>query len=137
MFELSREERLQLAKLATDILSSWKVAAADQVVLLALPGKVRAREMKHYGEQKPLPDEPEVIERAAHLIGIADALRTTYPMNDSMGGVWMHRANRRFEDRSPLRKMLDEGMRGIIEVRVHLDCAFGWRRDAQNIDGSQ
>lgn len=128
--QLSPQERLSLAKITTGLLNRWNIPAKDQIALLDLPGKVRAREMKKYGEETPLPDVPEVIERAAHLLGIADALRTTYPLNDAMGGIWLHRTNRRFQDRSPLQKMLEEGLRGIIEVRVHLDCAFGWRRDA-------
>lgn len=132
--QLSPEERLSLARIITGLLNNWNIAARDQIALLALPGKVRAREMKKFGEDLPFPDVPEVIERAAHLLGIADALRTTYPLNDAMGGIWMHRVNRRFQDRSPLQKMLEEGLRGIIEVRIHLDCAFGWRRDASNPD---
>lgn len=131
MLQFSEQERLTLAKLAISVMTDWQVTAGDQVKLLALKGKVRKREMQRYGEDKPLPDDPEVIERAAHLLGIADALRTTFPRNGAMGGVWMHRINRRFQDRTPLRKMLEDGMRGIIDVRIHLDCAYGWRRDAQ------
>lgn len=131
MLQFSEQERLQLAKLAVTVLADWQVEAADQIALLALKGKVRNREMKRYGDDRPLPDDPEVIERAAHLLGIADALRTTFPRNKAMAGVWMHRANRRFQDRTPLRKMLEDGMRGIVDVRIHLDCAYGWRRDAQ------
>lgn len=131
MLQLSEQERLTLAKLATTVLADWQVAAVDQIQLLALKGRIRSRDMKRFGEDKPLPDDPEVLERAAHLLGIADALRTTFPRNKTMAGIWIRRANRRFQDRTPLCKMLEDGMRGIIDVRIHLDCAFGWRRDAQ------
>jgi len=129
MPDFSVEERVTLAQMVTGLLASWRVAPADQIRLLALPGSTRAREIQHYRKDRPLPDEPAVIERVEHLFGIADALRTTFPMNQEMGGIWMNRSNRRFQDRTPLRKMLEEGLPGILEVRTHLDCAYGWRLD--------
>ncbi|HLO27512.1 MAG TPA: antitoxin Xre/MbcA/ParS toxin-binding domain-containing protein, partial [Anaerolineales bacterium] len=64
------------------------------------------------------------MERIEHLVGIADALRTSYPRNAYMASIWMNRINHRFDNRTPLAAMLEDGLNGIIAVRTHLDCAY-------------
>jgi len=77
-------------------------------------------------DNTPLPEDPAVAERVEHLVGIADALRTTFPRNANMGLIWLHRRNARFNDRTPLATMLEDGLLGVIAVRAHLDCAWDW-----------
>jgi len=126
MPDLSHEERVRLARLIIDLLDSWGVRAADQVTLLALPPGTRPRAMRRYREDTPFPDEPPVWERVEHFVGIADALRTSYPRNTQMGAFWMNQNNHRFGDRTPLASMVEDGLDGVIAVRAHLDCAFDW-----------
>jgi len=38
------------------------------------------------------------MERIEHLVGIADALRTSYPRNAYMSSIWMNRINHRFDN---------------------------------------
>ena len=47
-------------------------------------------------------------------------------MNESAGAMWMRRANNRFQDRAPVRAMIEDGINGIMAVRVHLDCSWDW-----------
>lgn len=126
MLPLSLEDRLQLAHMIVATLDDWGIAASDQVRLLGLPADTRPRAMRRFHGDAPLPDDPEVIERVQHLVGIAEALRTTYPRNQRMGAIWMHRRNHRFENRTPAAVMLEEGLAGLLAVRVHLDCAYDW-----------
>jgi hypothetical protein len=123
---LNPEERAALARGIMSILDKWGLSASDQVRLLNLPDKTPTRMLRRYRDDTPLPDTREVNERVEHIIGIADALRTSYPHNPSMGLVWMKQKNKRFQRRAPVSVMVEDGLEGIVTIRSHLDCAFDW-----------
>ena len=123
---VSQEDRAALARGIMSILDKWGLSASEQVELLNLPDKTPTRMLRRYRDDTPFPDIQEVNERLEHIIGIADALRTSYPHNPSMGLVWMKQKNKRFQRRAPVRVMVEDGLDGIVAVRAHLDCAFDW-----------
>lgn len=125
MSDLSHDEMLQLTRAILNMLDDWGVQASDQLSLLGLE-TLPVRDLRKMRDSRALPDEPEVMTRVEHLISIADALRTTFPFSRQMGKMWMHKPNRRFRQRTPLATMIEDGMTGLISVRSHLDCAFGW-----------
>ncbi|MEJ2106807.1 MAG: DUF2384 domain-containing protein [Acidiferrobacteraceae bacterium] len=129
MNPLSQEDRIQLSQLIFEVLEVWRVSPAEQITLLGLPEQTKPRALKRYREGTPLPDELEIWQRVQQLAGIADALRTSFPRNPQYGGIWMHRRNRRFGDRTPLASMLEDGMSGITAVHMHLDCSYDWHVD--------
>ena len=122
----SLEERAALARGIMSILDKWGLSATEQVKLLNLPEKIPTRMLRRFRDDTPFPDIKEVNERLEHIIGIADALRTSYPHNPSMGLIWMKQKNKRFQRRAPVSVMVEDGLDGIIAVRSHLDCAFDW-----------
>ena len=126
MQELDQEENCEFARLIISLLDDWGVKAEHQVLLLSLPDNTRPGMIRQYRNGKPLPEVDTVRERCEHLVGIADALRTSFPLNARMGGVWMNRAHRQFDNRTPLQVMIEEGIQGVVSVRAHLDCAFDW-----------
>jgi hypothetical protein len=123
---ISYQKRIALTHIVMDILEHWKIAAKDQINILDLPKSTRTRTLRRYHESTPLPEEANVMERIDHLLGIAEALRTTYPMNYDMTSRWINTAHRRFNNRSPLETMLEDGLDGLTSVRIHLDCAYAW-----------
>jgi hypothetical protein len=123
----SQEDRVYLTRTIISLLESWGIdGASEQIAILALPGDVSPRNMRRFQMDTPFPDDPEVMERIEHLIGIADALRTTFPRNPQMGPLWMHRRNKHFRRRTPAALMIEDGLDGVIAVRTHLDCSFAW-----------
>ena len=126
MTTLTLEERLVLTHTIMELLDSWDMDAADQVYVLGLPEGTRTRTLRRYKEDTPLPDDPVVMERAEHLLGIAEALRTSYPRNSRMGAHWMKQPHRRFQNRSPLATITSGGRNGLIAVRAQLDCTYSW-----------
>ncbi|MCG6887591.1 MAG: DUF2384 domain-containing protein [Proteobacteria bacterium] len=123
---MNQDERAALARVVMTILDNWGLNAAQQVTLLNLPDKTPTRMLRRYRDDTPLPDTREVNERVEHIIGIVDALRTTYPHNPSMGQVWMKQKNKRFSRRAPVHVMVEDGLDGLVAVRSHLDCAYDW-----------
>lgn len=127
MTQLTAQDRLDLGRMVINTLDEWGVSPADQVVMLALPGKVSGRSLRRYQDETPLPDDPDVLKRVEHLLGIADALRTTFPRNNRIAVIWLNQPCRRLRRRRPVDIMLEDGLSGLITVRTHLDCSFAWR----------
>ncbi len=123
---MNLEDRVVFTRAIIHLLDSWGVNAANQVALLALPAGTRPGAIRQYRQSTPFPEDAGVMERIEHLIGIADALRTSYPHNAHMGSIWMNKVNHRFDNRTPLAAMLEDGLSGVIAVRSHLDCAYDW-----------
>ncbi len=132
MHEQSRDQRVELTRAIISLLDQWGVPAKDQLAILALPPGTRPGIIRQYRQNTPLPDDAQVAERIEHLIGIAEALRTSYPLNAAMNAVWMNSVNRRFDGRTPLAVMVEDGLSGVIAVRAHLDCTFDWGRMSSN-----
>lgn len=126
MEKLTPEDRIELTRAIIGILDNWGLSAAQQIVLLALPQNTRPGAFRQFRQNTPLPLDEAVMERIDHVLGIADALRTSYPHNARMAGIWLNRVNHRFDNRTPLAAMLEDGLAGLLAVRVHLDCAYDW-----------
>jgi hypothetical protein len=123
-------DREAFARAVIALLDSWGVDDDDQIALLAMPADTRRGAIRAHRQGKPLPEDAGMLERIDHFLGIADALRTSYPHNQAMGGIWMHRKNSRFGDRTPLNAMLEDGLGSILAIRMHLDCSYDWQVDA-------
>ena len=127
MNHLTEQDRLELGRLVINTLDEWGITPTEQVTILALPGKVTGRSLRRYQDDTPLPDDPDVMKRVEHLLGIADALRTTFPRNNQIGLLWLKQPCKRLRKRRPVDILLEDGISGLITVRTHLDCSFAWR----------
>ena len=125
--KLTEEERVALTRAVINMLDNWGAGNADQVKILCLPEGTPSRKINRYRDMnEALPDDPRVNESIEHILGIADALRTTFPSNPQMGPIWMHRRNKHLRRRTPMSCMVEDGLSGMTRVRRHLDCAFAW-----------
>lgn len=129
MFEqLSDAQRVELTRAVMRYLDTWKLSSEQVLILLNLPESVRTRQLSHFRNGvKAFPDEKITWICVDHIIGICDALRTTYPFSDEMRLSWMRKPHRRFKQQTPLDLMLKEGVSGLLKVRIDVDCAFGWK----------
>lgn len=126
MQELSLEDRTELTRMIMTLLDSWSIRSEHQISILSLPASTRLRMLRRYRDNTPFPDDQKIMERIEHLVGIAEALHTTFPRNANMAAQWMNQPHRRFSNRTPVSMMIEEGLSGIISVRAQLDCAFAW-----------
>lgn len=107
-----------------EILDHWQLSREEIVALLQLPERTRGRQLEHYRAGQALPDNAAVQVRVEHISGIADALRTSFPRNRAFGARWLVTPHRRFDNRTPLSLMLEDGEEGLCRVRAELDCAW-------------
>ena len=125
--------RSDITQAVMALLDSWQLETREIQAVLSLPDNVRTRALNKFREgSESLPEDPAVLRRAGYLLRIADALRTTYPLNPRMSGRWVRQGHRRFGKRSPLSIILRDGESGLIAVLSELDCTFSW-----DLTGSQ
>lgn len=127
MSPLTLEDRTQLGRMVVNLLDDWGIGAADQISILGLPEGTRTRMLRRFQNDTPLPDDPVVMKHVEHLLGIAEALRTTFPRNASIGLIWLQQPCKRLRRRRPMDILVEDGLSGLITVRTHLDCSFAWR----------
>jgi hypothetical protein len=126
---LSLQDKGQLASMMIDLLDSWEIRSHHHMIsLLSLPSNTPTRAIRKYRQCNPFPENEQTEEKVEHLIGIADALRTTFPRNAQMGSQWMNKPHKRFNGKSPLKVMIEEGLDGVVAVRALLDCSFAWKK---------
>jgi hypothetical protein len=108
------ETRLVLAEAVLGVLGDWGVALAKQAELLGLADTASLR------EGQPLPDDPGVLERAGHLLGIERALMWRHQNDPAARHAWLMSPAEGLGGQPPLRVMLD-GVEGIRRVRSLLE----------------
>lgn len=125
MIEQQTEDpRMRMTRYVMGLLDSWELNAEQQVSVLALPTGTRTRILRSFRDDTALPDTDDVNKRVEHILAIDDALHTTYPHSNKMGALWMRRGHRRFKQRTPVNTIIEDGLQGLVSVRMHLDCSW-------------
>jgi hypothetical protein len=119
----SRGNRERLARMIVALFDHWKLAPAEQALLLGLSPDSRAT-VARYRKGEPLADSADLLARVGHLLGIHKALRILFPHDADLAYRWVSTPNRRFGDRMPLETM-KRGYEGILAVRRYLDFERG------------
>ncbi|MDH5391640.1 MAG: DUF2384 domain-containing protein [Gammaproteobacteria bacterium] len=120
----TEDARMKMTRYVMGLLESWELNAEQQVGVLALPDGTRTRVLRSFRDDTPLPDTDDVNQRLEHILAIDDALHTTYPHSEKMGALWMRRGHRRFKQRTPVNTIIEDGLQGLVSVRMHLDCSW-------------
>ena len=129
MINLTPDEQIGLTVRTMEILDSWGLSSGEIISLIALPEKTPSRALRRYRDNTAFPVSEELEERIDHIIGITDALRTSYPHNPHMGKMWMRQKSKKLNNQIPLQIIVEGGLEGIIEIRKHLDCSYDWQKN--------
>ena len=115
-------------------LDEWGLNGEQILLVLDFPKTERSRHLAKYRKDTPFPDDEKVASRVKFLLGIIDALRTTYPRNVQRGARWMAEPHIRLKNRCPLQAMLEDGEQGVVAVLTELDCAYAWELSGSKIN---
>lgn len=126
---MTLDEQTFLTTRIMEILDGWGMSSGDIISLLALPEKTPTRALRRYRDNTPFPVTPDLYERIEHIVGITDALRTSYPHNPQMGKMWIRQRCKKLQNQIPLQIIVEKGLDGVIEVRKHLDCSYDWHKN--------
>ena len=130
---MTEEQKLLRTHKIMQAVDEWGLSGEQILSLLAMPDNIRSRHLQKFRKDTPFPDDANVNSRVAILLGIIDALRTTYPRNVRMGARWMQQPHVRLQNRCPLQAMLEDGEQGVIAVLSELDCAYAWELSGSSI----
>ena len=122
---LSEDDRRALAGVLMQVFEQWGISSENQLALMGYPDGTASRELRRLRQGSAFPQDADQLHRAEQLLAIQDCLRTAYPRNRNMASYWLNQPNRHFNKRAPMAVML-EGVDGLREVRVHLDCTQNW-----------
>lgn len=126
---MTPDEQIALTVRTMEILDDWGMSSDEIISLIALPDKTPTRALRRYRENTAFPVSPELEERLTHILGITDALRTSYPHNPNMGKMWMRQRSKKLNNQIPLQIIIENGLEGIVEIRKHLDCSYDWHKN--------
>ena len=126
MKELTESQRMAATLKIMVAVDEWGLTGDQIIAVMDLSETQRSRHLQKFRDSTPFPDSEQINMRMASLLGIVDALRTSYPRNLKMGARWMNMPHRRFQKRTPVRTMLEDGSVGVIAVLSELDCAYAW-----------
>lgn len=122
----SDEEMKVISGRVVGYLDSWQLSAEEMLSILGV-SDIKPRHLPQYRKMdKAFEQTEEVMQRIDHVVGIADALRTTFPHSDTMRLRWLRQPHRRFRKKTPLSLILNTGVNGLLRVRVEVDCAYGY-----------
>ena len=126
--EYSNEELKFLTQGVMTYLDSWELSSDQILSILGLQNQMKVRQLQSFRSgDRVFPNLSELMIRVDHIIGIADALRTTYPLSDQMRQMWLTKPHRRFQRKTPLNIMLDdETPNGLLKIRMEVDCNYAY-----------
>ena len=124
--ELSYEEQVAVTRSVFLIFREWEVPPAVMPVLLGLDPHIKRRELNRYRLGSPLPDLPEVYQRALLLIDIENALHKMFPHSQLSANLWVTTPRVKFGSETPLVLMLRRGLEGIRTVSAVLSDPGFW-----------
>ena len=124
------DHNIHLTQAIMHALDDWKLDGEDILAVMALPDNIKVRHLSQFRKTRAFPDTPEVNERMRHVLGIIDALSTSYPTNPRMSLFWMTRTSKKFKDRSPIQVIVEDNLEGLVTIRKHLDCSYDWFGDS-------
>jgi len=126
--EYSKDELKFLTQGVMSYLDAWELSANEIIAVLGLKDLVKTRHLQGFRSgERVFPNTQEITIRIDHIIGIADGLRTTYPMNEQMAPIWLRKPHRRFQRNTPLSVMLnDASPNGLLKIRMEVDCNYAY-----------
>mgnify|MGYP000019357862 CR=1 FL=1 len=101
MTNYTDEEFIYITKTVMKVLDAWNLTTEQTVAVLGLSSQTKKRQLDKYRTLKAFPKDELIIKRLSHIVGISDALRTTFPRNINMSEKWLKTQHRRFDNETP------------------------------------
>jgi len=122
--EVSKQERVSLARMCVRLLELWGLDRRQQAVMLGLSPRTRST-LRNYANGSPLPDQRDILDRAGHLMGIFKSLEILFPDNPELIEAWATTPDRAIGGLTPYQMVEQEGLAGLRDLRAYLDYLRG------------
>lgn len=115
---LTEEEARAAAKAVTTLLQGWGLSDEEARDLL---GEVSAETWTDWKGGRFGPVSPDLGARLSHLLGVHKALRLIFSGDQARAYGWVRLGNTAFGGLPALLVMQEEGISGLLHVRLHLE----------------
>ncbi len=120
------ETARDLVSTVVKLLREWQLDDAEQVVLLGLPASTKGRALNRLALHGDHPLDDDFLQRAQLLLAIKNAVDSLFPFNNQAACLWVTTPNLFFDDITPARIMINEGLDGMERIINHLDGKQDW-----------
>lgn len=118
----TRQERVVLAQMLTQLMLHWQLPIKAQCALLGLDESSKGR-IYRYRRGSPLSTNRDQMDRAALLLSIHAHLRVLFPKNREIVYSWMSNRNSAFKGHAPVAVAQAYGIMGLQLVAWYLRSA--------------
>ncbi|MDO6619701.1 antitoxin Xre-like helix-turn-helix domain-containing protein [Shewanella sp. 6_MG-2023] len=118
---VNKVESRVLAKAVTKLFKYWGISQDAQCSLLGISPSSRKKIKSMEEGLVGIPTGRDSYERVGYLLAIHKALRLLYPQNPELLYGWVTMRNQKFDGRTPLEVMTEDGYLGIAKVSRYLD----------------
>ncbi len=108
------------------ILRDWHLEVEEQAALLGLPENTKPRALLRMATHGSELLTEDFLHRSHCLLAIKNATESLYPHNAHAASLWITTPNMLFNNVTPLRIMIAEGLAGMQRVINHLDGNCDW-----------
>lgn len=98
------------------VMTEWGLDGEARAQLLDVSPSL----IEDFLDGKPMPDEPELLSRAGHLLAIYKALRQLHAGAPGLAHAWVRQPNPRF-DRTPPLEIMRASLDGLLLIRRYLE----------------
>jgi hypothetical protein len=120
-----KDESIVLAKAVTKLFKHWGIPQDAQCSLLGISLSSRKKLKSMEEGSVGIPTGRDSHDRVGYLLAIHKALRLLYPKNPELLYGWVTMRNQKFNGRTPLEVMIEDGYLGIAKVSRYLDMSRG------------
>lgn len=121
----NEDESKVIAIAITRLFNLWGISQESQCSLLGINLSSR-NTLNLMGEGViGIPAGRDSRDRVGNLLSIHKALRLLYPKNPELLSGWITRRNKKFDGRTPLEVMIEDGYLGVVKVSHYLNMCLG------------
>lgn len=124
--ELEVQRRRDMARVVVRVLNDWGLPAEAQARLLGTEEATPRALLGRFEEGLDAADEGPLLQRMSALLTIHKALLQMHPQSVEMANYWVTTPHPYFNDRPPVRLMLDRGLEGMQRIIEHLNGGGEW-----------
>ena len=117
--DITPRELEVISKAIRRLFREWNVDPEDQAMLLGQDVNSTAI-IQALAESKPLPNDPDIMERVDLLLDIYGCLKLYFHRNPEIRQDWMGARTRAFRDLTPIEHVRMTGLSGLMDISRYL-----------------
>jgi Protein of unknown function (DUF2384) len=126
----SPENQAEIAKMVMVLMDHWQLDEPAQAAVLGISVETQLTLGQYRRGEFCASASPDQYHRILHLLDIHQKLRQLFPQNRELAYSWMTTRNKAFDNLTPAEMVGEQGVEGLLMIRVYLAGSLGASSDA-------